>query len=199
MPARVDRVDPLAGPCRAPRSGEADSQSQGQKEGQGRRIARRRAVRQGRTSIRADKAELEALPGVGPSASPKRSSPAARGNRSKTSNRSRGLGKARIDALREPGHRRARPPAAPRQAAKTAVAKKRRQDQGHAQDRDPEREKVNINTASKEELDALPGIGPVKAQAIIEGRPFKTIEDIMKVKGIKDGEFSKIKDMITVK
>jgi competence protein ComEA len=57
---------------------------------------------------------------------------------------------------------------------------------------------VNLNTAPKEELDSLPGIGPVKAQAIIEARPFKTIEDVMKVKGIKEGEFSKIKDLITV-
>ena len=60
-------------------------------------------------------------------------------------------------------------------------------------------QKVDINTAAKEDLDALPGIGPVKAQAIIEARPFKTIEDIMKVRGIKAGEFGKIKDMITVK
>ena len=57
---------------------------------------------------------------------------------------------------------------------------------------------VNINTASREELDALPDIGPVKAQAIIDGRPYATIEDIMKVKGIKQGIFSKIKDHITV-
>ena len=57
---------------------------------------------------------------------------------------------------------------------------------------------VNINTASKEDLEALPGIGPVKAQAIIDGRPYATIEDIMKVKGIKQGIFNKIKDEITV-
>jgi competence protein ComEA len=60
-------------------------------------------------------------------------------------------------------------------------------------------EKVNINTASKEDLDKLWGIGDVKSQAIIEGRPYEKIEDIMKVKGIKEGEFGRIKDLITVK
>src|SRR5512143_3758940 len=61
---------------------------------------------------------------------------------------------------------------------------------------------VNINTATKEELDALPGIGPVKAQAIIDYRnangPFRSTEDIMKVKGIKEGELAKIRDQISV-
>jgi competence protein ComEA len=60
-------------------------------------------------------------------------------------------------------------------------------------------QKVNINSATKEELEALPEVGPVKAQAIIDGRPYKAPEDVMKVKGIKEGTFNKIKDYITVK
>ena len=57
---------------------------------------------------------------------------------------------------------------------------------------------VNINTASRAELETLTGIGPVKAQAIIDARPFRTIEEVMKVRGIKEETFSKIKDHITV-
>ncbi|MGB7629560.1 MAG: helix-hairpin-helix domain-containing protein, partial [Candidatus Deferrimicrobium sp.] len=57
---------------------------------------------------------------------------------------------------------------------------------------------VNINTASKGQLDALPGIGKTKAQAIIDGRPYQKPEDIMKVKGIKQKTYDKIKDKITV-
>ncbi len=63
-------------------------------------------------------------------------------------------------------------------------------------------EKININTASAEELDKLPGIGPSIAKAIIDYRTkngaFKKIEDINAVKGIGDALFEKIKDQITV-
>ncbi len=60
-------------------------------------------------------------------------------------------------------------------------------------------QKVNINSADRKELEKLPGIGSVKAQAIIDGRPYKTTEDLMKVKGIKRGTFDRIKDFVTVK
>lgn len=62
--------------------------------------------------------------------------------------------------------------------------------------------KVNINTAGKEELMTLKGIGESRAEDIIRYREesggFRSIEDIMKVPGIKDAGFQKIKDRITV-
>ncbi len=61
---------------------------------------------------------------------------------------------------------------------------------------------VNINTASKEMLMSLPGIGESRAESIIvyreENGGFKNIEDIMKVSGIKDAAFNKIKQYICV-
>lgn len=61
---------------------------------------------------------------------------------------------------------------------------------------------ININTASAEELKSLPGIGEKVAGRIIEYRDkngrFDKIEDIMKISGIKDKLFSRIKDKITV-
>jgi competence ComEA-like helix-hairpin-helix protein len=59
--------------------------------------------------------------------------------------------------------------------------------------------RINLNTASLEELESLPEIGPVKAQAIIDERPFSSIEDVMRVKGIKEGTFEVIRDKITVR
>jgi competence protein ComEA len=63
-------------------------------------------------------------------------------------------------------------------------------------------EKININSASVEQLQSLPGIGPAIAKAIIEHRTkagkFNRIEEIMKVKGIGEKKFQKIKDRLTL-
>ena len=62
--------------------------------------------------------------------------------------------------------------------------------------------KININTASLEELQRVSGIGESKAKAIIEYRnefgQFKKIEDIMEVSGIGEALYEKIKDSITI-
>ena len=62
--------------------------------------------------------------------------------------------------------------------------------------------KININTATTEELQALSGIGETKAQAIVDYRTqngkFEAIEDLKNVSGIGDSTFEKIKENITV-
>ena len=61
---------------------------------------------------------------------------------------------------------------------------------------------VNINKATAEELKTLPGIGEVKANAIVSYREsvggFSCVEDIMNVAGIKNNSFEQIKDLIKV-
>lgn len=66
----------------------------------------------------------------------------------------------------------------------------------------PGKDMVNLNTASREELMTLPGIGESKADSIIRYReetgPFASPEDVMNISGIKDSVYSRMKDRITV-
>ncbi len=147
----------------------------------------------------ADAAALEDLPGIGPAHA--KAIIAARPFKSVDElEKVKGIGKSRSDALKD-RVTVTEAPAAAKVAKAKATSSKTADDTTTTKDMPKLKpgEKININTASKEELDVLPGIGPVRAQAIIDARPFKTIEDIMKVKGIKEVEFGKIKDMITVK
>ncbi|BCL74514.1 hypothetical protein JHS3_02500 [Jeongeupia sp. HS-3] len=61
---------------------------------------------------------------------------------------------------------------------------------------------VDLNTATEQQLEGLNGIGPTKAKAIVDYRnkngAFKSPEDIMKVPGIKEGTFNKIKGEVSV-
>lgn len=58
---------------------------------------------------------------------------------------------------------------------------------------------IDINSASQEELEALPGIGQVIARHIIEGRPYWTVDDLRRVKGIGEKRLAEIRSYVTTR
>lgn len=66
----------------------------------------------------------------------------------------------------------------------------------------PSTEKVNLNSATAEQLETLPGIGPAMAKRIIEHRAkngkFTKLEELLNVKGISEKKFQKMKDRLVV-
>jgi len=61
---------------------------------------------------------------------------------------------------------------------------------------------VNLNTADVGQLDALPGVGPAIAQAIVDYRdqngPFATVDQLVEVRGIGDARLADLRDRVTV-
>ncbi|MBE7546373.1 MAG: helix-hairpin-helix domain-containing protein [Candidatus Kuenenia stuttgartiensis] len=55
---------------------------------------------------------------------------------------------------------------------------------------------LDLNTASKEELQSIKGIGPVLAERIIAGRPYRAVDDLLKVKGISTKTLEKIRPYV---
>lgn len=61
----------------------------------------------------------------------------------------------------------------------------------------PPQEPLDINTASKARLQTIPGVGPALAQALIDGRPFTNIEDLLHVSGVGDTTLENLRPHLT--
>lgn len=63
----------------------------------------------------------------------------------------------------------------------------------------PAGELVDLNSATKEQLDVLPGIGPARAEAIIKGRPYRGKDELLRKKIIPENVYNTIKDRVVAR
>ncbi|OGV43160.1 MAG: hypothetical protein A2X46_12020 [Lentisphaerae bacterium GWF2_57_35] len=57
---------------------------------------------------------------------------------------------------------------------------------------------LNVNTCSKEELQTIKGIGPALAGKIVSGRPYRTLDDLLKIQGISPAKLESWRDLMRV-
>ena len=155
----------------------------------------------------ASEKELEAIKGVGPATAKKII--AGRPYKSVDELSKAGLNAKAIEGIKPyvaVGKAQAAPakPVVPAAAAKTETTKPAKEAKTAAKPAAAAAKlapgtRININTADQATLEKLPEIGPVKAKAIIAGRPYKNVEDVMKISGVKGKTFDAIKEYIVVK
>ncbi|MFM7376345.1 MAG: ComEA family DNA-binding protein, partial [Chthoniobacterales bacterium] len=59
-------------------------------------------------------------------------------------------------------------------------------------------EPIDPNTATVDEIMLLPGVGEVLAERIVEGRPYKSVDDLRRVPGVGDKVFARLKDSLQI-